>query len=41
MLKSSIAIFQKEVRQEMRTKYAINTLLAFTGASLLVVLFTL
>lgn len=41
MLRSSIAIFKKEVRQELRTKYAMNTLLAFTGASLLLVLFTL
>lgn len=41
MLKPSIAILQKEIRQELRTKYALNTLLAFTGASLLLVLFTL
>jgi len=41
MVKPALAIFVKEVRQELRTKYALNTLLAFTGASLLLVLFTL
>lgn len=41
MIKSSVAIFKKEVKQELRTKYAVNTLLAFTGASLLLILFTL
>lgn len=41
MLKSSLAILKKEIIQELRTKYAINTLLAFTGASLLLILFTL
>lgn len=41
MLKPTIAIFKKEVRQELRTKYALNTLLAFTGSSLLLILFTL
>lgn len=41
MLRSSIAILKKEIVQELRTKYAINTLLAFTGASLLLILFTL
>lgn len=41
MVKSTFAVFRKEVMQEMRTKYALNTLLAFTGASLLLILFTL
>lgn len=41
MLRSALAIFKKEVLQELRTKYAMNTLLAFTGASLLLILFTL
>lgn len=41
MIKPTLAIFRKEVALELRTKYAINTLLAFTGASLLLILFTL
>lgn len=41
MYKPAFAILKKEVLQELRTKYALNTLLAFTGASLLLVLFTL
>ena len=41
MIKPALAIVKKEVTQELRTKYAINTLLAFTGASLLLILFTL
>lgn len=41
MLKSSLTILKKEITQEFRTKYAINTLLAFTGAALLLILFTL
>ncbi|MCC5905907.1 MAG: heme exporter protein CcmB [Balneolaceae bacterium] len=41
MIKPTAAIVKKEVLQELRTKYAINTLLAFTGASLLLILFTL
>ena len=41
MIKSALAIFMKEVTQELRTKYAVNTILAFTGASLLLILFTL
>lgn len=41
MIKSSVAILRKEITQELRTKYAFNTLLAFTGASLLLILFTL
>ncbi len=41
MLKSSLTILKKEITQELRTKYAFNTLLAFTGAALLLILFTL
>ena len=41
MFRSASAIVKKEILQELRTKYAINTLLAFTGASLLLLLFTL
>jgi heme exporter protein B len=41
MIKPTAAIVKKEVLQELRTKYAINTLLAFTGAALLLILFTL
>ena len=41
MVEPALAILKKEVIQELRTKYALNTLLAFTGASLLLVLFTL
>ncbi|NBC25414.1 MAG: hypothetical protein GVY08_01000 [Bacteroidetes bacterium] len=41
MLKSALTIFNKEVAIELRTRYALNTLLAFTGASLLLILFTL
>lgn len=37
----ALSILKKEILQELRTKYAINTLLAFTGASLLLILFTL
>ena len=41
MLKPAFAVFKKEIRQELRTRYALNTLLAFTGSSLLLILFTL
>lgn len=41
MLIPALSILKKEIIQELRTKYAINTLLAFTGASLLLILFTL
>lgn len=41
MFKSAQSILRKEILQELRTKYAINTLLAFTGAALLLILFTL
>lgn len=41
MIQSATAILKKEITQELRTKYALNTILAFTGASLLLILFTL
>ncbi len=41
MIRTSYTILRKEITQELRTKYAINTLLAFTGSALLLVLFTL
>lgn len=41
MIKPAFAILRKEITQELRSKYAINTLLAFTGASLLLILFAL
>jgi heme exporter protein B len=41
MIRTSFTILRKEITQELRTRYAINTLLAFTGSALLLVLFTL
>jgi len=41
MLRSIHAIFLKDLSLELRTRYILNTVLAFTGASLLVILFTL
>lgn len=41
MVKSALSIFKKEIAVELRTRYALNTLLAFTGAALLLILFTL
>lgn len=41
MVKPTLSILKKEIALELRTKYAINTLLAFTGATLLLILFTL
>ncbi|MEX0905310.1 MAG: heme exporter protein CcmB [Balneolaceae bacterium] len=41
MLKPARSILKKEITQELRTRYAVNTLLAFTGAALLLILFTL
>jgi len=41
MIHSALTIFKKEVSIELRTRYAMNTLLAFTGAALLLILFTL
>jgi len=41
MVKPALSILKKEIAIELRTRYALNTLLAFTGASLLLILFTL
>jgi heme exporter protein B len=41
MIHAIIAVFKKDLYLELRTRYAINTLLAFTGAALLLILFTL
>ena len=41
MVKPALTILKKEIAVELRTRYALNTLLAFTGASLLLILFTL
>ena len=41
MVKPAFTILRKEIAVELRTRYALNTLLAFTGASLLLILFTL
>ncbi len=41
MLKSAVAVFLKDLQSEFRTRYAMNAVLTFTGASLLLVLFTL
>ncbi len=41
MVKPALTILKKEIAVELRTRYAVNTLLAFTGASLLLILFTL
>lgn len=41
MINAIFAVFKKDLFLELRTRYAINTLLAFTGAALLLILFTL
>lgn len=41
MIQAIIAVFRKDLSLELRTRYAVNTLLAFTGSSLLLILFTL
>jgi heme exporter protein B len=41
MIQAIFAVFKKDLYLELRTRYAINTLLAFTGAALLLILFTL
>jgi heme exporter protein B len=38
---TSIAVFKKDLRQEFRTRFAVNMVLAFVAASLLLILFTL
>ena len=40
-IQTSIAIFKKDLRIEFRTRFAMNTVLAFVIASLLLILFTL
>ncbi len=41
MINAIFAVFRKDLSLELRTRYAMNTLLAFTGAALLLILFTL
>ncbi|MEX2600266.1 MAG: heme exporter protein CcmB [Balneolaceae bacterium] len=41
MLQAIFAVFKKDFMLEMRTRYALNTMLAFTGSALLLILFTL
>lgn len=41
MIHAIVAIFKKDLLLELRTRYAVNTLLAFTGSALLLILFTL
>jgi len=40
-LKGIIAVLSKDLQTELRSRYAINTVLAFVGASLLLILFAL
>lgn len=40
-IKGTTAIFQKDLQTELRSRYAINTVLAFVGAALLLILFSL
>lgn len=41
LIKGTAAVFVKDVQTELRTRYAINTVLAFVGAALLLILFSL
>lgn len=41
LLKGVTAVFLKDLHTELRTRYALNVVLAFTGASLLLILFAL
>lgn len=41
MFQAIFAVFKKDFMLEMRTRYALNTMLAFTGSALLLILFTL
>lgn len=41
LIRGITAVFIKDVQTEMRTRYAINTVLAFVGAALLLTLFSL
>lgn len=40
-IRTAITLLRKEIAVEMRTRYAVNTMVAFTGSSLLLVLFSL
>lgn len=40
-LKGSAAIFWKDLKTELRSRYAINTVLAFVGSAMLLILFSL
>lgn len=40
-IKGTTAVFWKDMQAELRSRYAINTVLAFVGAALLLILFTL
>ncbi|MEX0895138.1 MAG: heme exporter protein CcmB [Balneolaceae bacterium] len=41
MLNAIFAVFKKDLSLELRTRYALNTMLAFTCSALLLILFTL
>ena len=41
IIQEVLAVFNKDVTQEARSKYAINTVLAFVGSSLLLIIFSL
>lgn len=41
MISGILTVFRKDLALELRTRYAINTMLAFIGAALLLILFTL
>ncbi|MGF1670749.1 MAG: heme exporter protein CcmB [Balneolaceae bacterium] len=41
MKRAFLAVFKKDLTLELRTKYALNTILAFTASALLLILFTL
>lgn len=40
-IQTSLAVFKKDLRIEFRTRFAVNMVLAFVVASLLLILFTL
>ena len=41
IIQEVLAVFNKDVTQESRSKYAVNTVLAFVGSSLLLIIFSL
>lgn len=41
ILKGILAVFIKDIHSELRTRYALNAVLAFTGSALLLILFAL